>query len=394
MSTRRRLAVSLVAAAAAASAVPLLVGSNASSAPAPAQCPSQPSYFNTIPTPVGPPATVSGLEGGGGPAVGVAALGSDRKLYYVESDISEDPLPSSALACLGGLATDAPAVALGADDSRAFFVRAANGTIYQRYVTVDYSSTGAFTPVNNAATTSGPAAVQTANGQWHLFVRGLNGALYHGFRQTSSLSSWRFESLGGQIVGQPAAIVDGTRILVAATTPGGAIYTIRGTNFAWGPWAKVVAPIAGNNPTQVKTNTPPSLVRNPFTAQITMYAAHVNQGLFAITKQANTAFSGFWVRIDTLLPSDARIAAATDGDNSIVYARFLDRPSGQYVLAYTQFRESEGEWSDYFLAPYACYNCAPDLSTVDAEVSSKSAKNSPGKGKLAEQPRTKRVLGG
>jgi hypothetical protein len=395
MSTRRRLAVSLVAVAAAASAVPLLVGSTASSAPAPAQCPSTPSYGYTIPTPVGAPATVSGLDSGDGPVVGVSALGSDKKLYYVESDISEDPLLVSQLACLGGQATDAPAIALGLDDSRAFFVRAASGTIYQRYVTSNYSSIGAFTPVNNAATTSGPAAVQTADGQWHLFVRGLNGALYHGFRQTSGLSSWRFESLGGRITGQPAAIVDGTRILVAATTPSGSIYTRRGTNFVWGPWAKVVAPIAGNSPTQVKTYTPPSLVRNPFTGQITMYAAHVNQGLFAITKAANTAFSGSWVRIDTLLPAHARIAAATDGDNSIVYARFLDRSSGRYVLAYTQFLDSAGEWSDYFIAPYACYNCAPaDIASSTAEVSGRSAKNSPGKGRLAEQPKTRTVLGG
>ena len=322
-------------------------------------------------------------------------LGADRKLYYVESDISTDPLNVSQLACLGGLATDAPAVALALDDSRGFFVRAANGTIYQRYVTSDYSSIGAFTRVNNAATTSGPAALQTADGQWHLFVRGLNGALYHGFRQTSGLSSWRFESLGGQITGQPAAVVDGTRILVAATTPVGSIYTIRGTNLAWGPWTKVVAPIAGNSPTQVKTHTPPSLVRNPFTAQITMYAAHVNQGLFAITKAANTAFSGSWVRIDTLLPSGARIAAATDGTNSIVYARFLDRASGKYVLAYTQFLDSAGDWSDYFLAPYACYNCAPfAVASSGAEVSGRSARNSPGKGQLAEQPKTKSVLGG
>lgn len=398
MSTRRRLAVSLVAAAAAASAVPLLVGSNASSAPAPAQCPSTPSYDYTIPTPVGPPATVSVQDGLDGPVVGLAALGSDRKTYYYESDISTDEVLVSPLACLGGGATDAPAVVASQDGGRAFFVRAPNGTLYQRYVTTNYSSIGAWTPVNNAATTHGPAAVQTADGQYHLFVRGTNGALYHGFRQSSSLSSWRFENLGGQITGSPVAIVDGSRILVAATTPGGSIYTIRGTNFAFGPWTKVVSQVAGSNPTQVKTNTPPSLVRNSETGRITMYAAHVTYGLFAISKSANTAFSGFWFRIDTLLPSDARIAAATDGSNSIVYARFLDRPSGQYVLAYTQFVDSVGEWSDYFLAPYSCYNCAPfgvDVTAAKAQgKAGKSAKGSPGKGLVTEMPKTKVVLGG
>ena len=63
----------------------------------------------------------------------------------------------------------------------------------------------------------------------------------------------------------------------------------------------------------------------------------MNYGLFAISKSVNTGFTGRWSRIDTVLPSDARIAAATDGNNSIVYARFLDRPSNKYVLAYTQF---------------------------------------------------------
>ena len=190
-------------------------------------------------------------------------------------------------------------------------------------------------------------------------MRGTNGSLYHGFRQTSGLSSWRFENLGGQITGSPVAIVDGPRMLVAATTPGGSIYTIRGNNFAWGPWTKVVSQVNGNIPTQVKTHTPPSLVQNRYTGRITMYAAHVNYGLFAISKSVNVAFSGRWTRLDTLLPSDARIAAATNGPDSIVYARFLDRPSGQYVLAYTQFVDAIGEWSDYFLAPYACFNCAP-----------------------------------
>ena len=56
-----------------------------------------------------------------------------------------------------------------------------------------------------------------------------------------------------------------------------------------------------------------------------------------------------------------------------------------------------GEWSDYFLAPYACYNCAPfGVDPTDATVTTKSAKskNSPGKGLLVELPKTKKVLGG
>jgi hypothetical protein len=381
----------LVAAAAVAGAVPLFVGSGTSgAAPAPAGCPSNPSYDYTIPTPVGPPNATSLSEGG----VGYAALGADKKLYYVESSIEGDPLSVSPLACLGGQAMDSPAVIESLDGTNAFFVTAPNGTIYQRYTTTgNYSSLGAFTPVNNAATTNGPAAVQTPDGQYHLFVRGTNGALYHGFRQTSSLSSWRFESLGGQIVGPVSAIVDGNRVLVAATTPGGGIYTIRGTNFAWGPWTRIVNQIAGNSPTQVMTKTPPSLVRDQESGAITMYAANQNVGLFRITKAANAGFTGaLWVRIDSVLPADARISAATDGTNSIVYARFLDRPSNQILTAYTQFTPGDG-WSDYFLAPYTCFNCAPFGVDTTAKSASAKTKLSPGAGTMSKMPKTAKVLG-
>jgi hypothetical protein len=392
MSTRRRLAVSLVAAAAVAGAVPLFVGSGTSgAAPAPAGCPSNPSYDYTIPTPVGPPSTASLSSGN----VGFAALGSDKKLYYYESTIDGDPLSVSPLACLGGQAKDSPAVVESQDGTNAFFVTAANGTMYQRYTTTgNYSSLGAFTPVNNATTTNGPAAVQTPDGQYHLFVRGTNGALYHGFKQTASNSSWRFESLGGQIVGPVSAIVDGSRILVAATTSTGSIYTIRGTNFAWGPFTKVVNQVAGNSPTQVLTKTPPSLVRNPDTGAITMYAAHQNFGLFAISKAANAGFTGsLWFRIDSLLPADARISAATDGTNSIVFARFLDKPSGQTLTAYTQFTAATNSWSDYFLAPYTCFNCAPFGVDTTAKAASAKDKLSPGAGKMSKMPKTTKVLG-
>ncbi|HST67469.1 MAG TPA: hypothetical protein VLM05_20015, partial [Mycobacteriales bacterium] len=378
------------AAAAAAGAIPLFVGSGTSgAAPAPAGCPSNPSFDFTIPTPVGPPTTTALSEGG----VGYAALGADKKLYYVESSITGDPLVVSPLACLGGQAKDSPAVVQSLDGTPAFFVTAPNGTIYQRYTTTgNFSSLGAFTPVNNATTTNGPAAVQTADGQYHLFVRGTNGALYHGFRQTSSLSSWRFESLGGQIVGPVSAIVDGSRVLVAAATSTGSIYTITGSNFAWGPWTKVVNQVAGNSPTQVLTKTPPSLVRDPESGAITMYAVHQNFGLFAISKPAAAGFTGnLWFRIDSLLPSDARIAAATDGTNSIVYARFLDRPSGQTLTAYTQFTGSS--WSSYFLAPYTCFNCNPVGVDTTAKSASAKTKLSPGAGKMSQMPKTKKVLG-
>jgi hypothetical protein len=404
MSTRRRLAVSLVAAVAVAGAVPLFVGAGTSSAaPAPAGCPSTPSYDFTIPTAVGAPTAIS-LTGDDFASTGYTALGADKKLYYVEANIDGDPLSVSQLACLGGQAKDGPGLAEGLDGTRAFFVTAANGTIYQRYVTSNYSSLGAFTPVNNATTTNGPAAVVDADGQYHLFVRGTNGSLYHGFRQGGG---WRFENLGGQITGSPTAIMDGggvlgfpravgggSRILVAVTAPTGSIYTITGSNFAWGPWTKIVNQVNGNSPRQIMTKTTPALTRNQNTGAITMYAANSTFGLFAISKAATTGFTGSrWFRLDSVLPADARIAAATDGQNSIVYARFMDRPSGQTITAYTQFLVGSGGWSDYSLAPFTCFNCAPFGVDTTAASTTRAGRLGPGHGLMSVMPSTRKVLG-
>ena len=396
MSTRRRLAVSLVAAAAAAGAVPLFVGTGSSSAaPAPAQCPSNPSYDYTIPTPVGPPAAAS-LGEDDFAQVGYTALGADKKLYYVESFIDGDPLTVSPLACLGGQATGTPGIAIGQDGTRAFFVRASTGKLYQRYVTTNYSSLGNYTALNAGASTDGPAAVQTPDGQYHLFVRGNDGALHHGYRTTTSPTSWRFERIGGAIVGTPSVVVDGSRVLVAAVGTNGAIYTVRGGTAAWGPFTKVVNRVNGTSNTQIATRNAPALVADPDTGAITMYAASSTFGLFAISKAANASFTNaLWYRLDSVLPPNAYIAAATNGSDSIVYARFTDNSSGQTITAYTQYLDSTGVWSDYFLAPYTCFNCAP--FGVDTSAKTKaglaSAKLSPGQGQVKKMPATKTVLG-
>jgi Repeat of unknown function (DUF346) len=391
----------MVAAAAGAATVPLFVGSGTSgAAPAPAGCPTLPSFFNTIPTPAGPPAATS--FDADTDLIAYSALGSDKKLYFYEQDAATtDNTAVSPLFCFGGQATDSPGLVTNSEDeSIAVFVRAASGTIYQRYVTGDVSSQGAFAPVNNAATTNGPAAL-FFGGTYHLFVRGTNGALYHGFRQTTSGSSWRFEKLGGAILGSPTAAIDGGRMLVAATGTNGSVYTIRGTNFAWGPFTRLPNQLAGSNPTQIMTNTSPSLVLRP-DGEVSLFVANRTFGLFEITKPAGTNFvSREWQRIDSVLPADARIAAAVDaGDDTIVYARFLDRSSGQTLTAYTQHFAGTGEdeWTDYVLAPYTCFNCAPFAASSSAaapRAGTSAGVNTvtPDKVKLVPMPDTKRVLG-
>lgn len=363
MSTRRRLAVSLVAAAAAAGAVPLFVGSPASSANGVPQCPSEPVYSATIPTPAGPPAVASLSSG----TVGVATIGSDKKFYYNEQLISEAPPLVSPLACLGGQATDNPAVVEFGDGERALFVHVADGRIYQKYLSDDYTTLGEpWTQVNNAASTNGPAAVYGPDGTFHLFVRGTNGALYAGFLQ--STGSWRWENLGGQIIGSPTAVVDGNDILVAATTSSGYVYTRRGKQFAWGPYTKVTVPIAGTGGVPMTTKTSPSMTTGNVTGRVDLFVVSPGYGVVATSQPGNAQFTDA-VRIDRQpLPFDARIAAGEDGDgNVIVYATFLDRAAGQRLFAYTQYLAGASSWTDYHLAPYGCAACAPDLFPIAAK---------------------------
>ena len=91
---------------------------------------------------------------------------------------------------------------------------------------------------------------------------------------------------------------------------------------------------------------------------------------------------------------------ATTGPDSIVYAQFLDRPSGQIITAYTQFNGQQAingaavnAWSDYFLAPYTCYNCAPFGVDTTTKAASAKTKLAPGGGTLSNMPKTKKVLG-
>ncbi len=400
----------MVTAAVVAATVPLFVGSGTSgAAPAPAGCPTLPSFFNTIPTAAGPPTALT--FPGETDLVGYSALGADRKLYFYEQDATTtDNTAVSPLFCFGGQATDNPGLVVDDEDSTlALFVRAPNGVLYQRYITGDVSSLGAFTPVNSAVTTNGPAAL-FFGGTYHLFVRGTNGALYHGFRQTGSASSWRFEKLGGAIVGPPTAVVDGNRVLVAATGTNGSVYTIRGTTFAWGPFTRLPNQVAGNSPTQVTTNTSPSLAVHT-DGSVSLFVVSRSVGLFMITKPAEANFvSQQWQRVDSLLPAAARISAAVvgtenaladDTDNTIVYARFLDRPSGQTLTAYTQHFAGTpaGQWTDYVLAPYTCANCAPFDATLfgplatSADTSTGTRTVAPNRVRLVPMPHTKKVLG-
>lgn len=360
MSTRRRLAVSLVAAAAAAGAVPLLVGSPASSANGVPACPAGPGYDNTIPTPAGPPAAVSLSNG----TVAFAALGADRKFYYAEQYIGETPPLVSALACLGGQATDVPAVVETGDVSRAVFVHVADGRIYQRYVDGDFRTIASpWTQVNNVASTNGPAAVLGPDGLLHLFVRGTNGALYHGLRQGGGV--WRWENLGGAIIGSPTAIVDGNDILVAAATSSGYVYARRGRQFAWGPYTKIVIPVSGTGGVPMTTKTSPTFTSGNVTGRVDLFVVSPQYGVVMTSQPGNAQFTAA-VRIDRQpLPFDARIAAGEDGGgNMILYASLLDRAAGQRMTVYTQFLSGASRWTDYHLAPYACYSCAPDAFPV------------------------------
>ena len=156
---------------------------------APVGCPTTPSFDYTMPTPTGPPAATSLPDG----RVAYSALGSDGRYYLVATDIIGDPPAVGPLECIGGTATDNPAVAAGTSFA-ALFVRTADNGLWQRTLTGSGGGSWSRLPIGGASA-NGPAAVVTAGNVVHLVVRGTNGAVYHATRRGSTWTAW--ESLGG-----------------------------------------------------------------------------------------------------------------------------------------------------------------------------------------------------
>jgi PKD repeat protein len=300
-----------------------------------AGCPATPSFEFTIPTPSGPPAATS-LPGG---RIAFATLGSDGGYYLVATDIASDVLAAGPLECLGGIATDNPAVAAGSSFA-ALFVRTADNRLWQRTLTGTSAGAWAQLPIGGSST-NGPAAVVTAGDVVHLVVRGTNGSVYHAARRAGSWSSW--ENLGGGIYGTPAVAVNpggGIAIFVRGTNNG--IYARYGDTGSWGAWTRLPG----------DTTSSPTATSGYRPGQLQLFVAGSYGGLYQKVL-TNGVWSG-WFRLDTTLPATARLAATATSGRVIVYA------SSAGATSYKQYL---GRWVGYNPAPYTCATCLPAATT-------------------------------
>ena len=294
-------------------------------------CPASPSFDYTIPTPSGPPAATSLPDG----RVAYATLGPDGSYYLAATDISGDPPAVGPLECLGGTATDNPAVAAGTSFT-ALFARTGDNALWQR--TLTSAGTGSWSPLPMGGTSAnGPGAVVTAGDVVHLVVRGTNGSVYHATRRGTTWSGW--EGLGGGVLGTPAvAPRPGGGIAVFARGTDNGIWAKYGDTGSWTGWSRIPG----------ATATSPTVAWGYTAGRLDLFVAGTGGGLFQNGLVGGT-WSG-WFHLDSTLPASARIAAAARTGRVIVYA------SANGATTYKQY---VGRWVGYFPAPYTCTGCLP-----------------------------------
>ena len=300
-------------------------------APVPAGCPATPSHAYTIPAPTGPPAATP-LPGGG---IAFSTLGSDRQTYLAATDIAGDPVAVGPLQCLGGIATDAPAVAAGSSFA-ALFVRAADSSIWQR--TLSGGGQGAWTALPiGGFTTDGPSAVVTADDAVHLVVRGTDGGVWHATRRGTAWSPW--ENLGGRIYGTPAvAVHPGGGIAVVVRGTDDSLWLKRGVTGWWTGWE----PLGG------RTTSSPTVASGFSPGHLQLFVAGTLGGLYQ-GDLWNGVWGG-WYQLDASLPATARLAAAATTGRVIVYAS---------AGGSTTYQHYADRWVGYQPAPYTCVTCVP-----------------------------------
>jgi hypothetical protein len=251
------------------------------------------------------------------------------------TDITGDPVAMGPLQCLGGIATDNPAVAAGSSFA-ALFVRAGDNSIWQRTLTGSSQGAWAALPIGGF-TPDGPSAVVTAGDVVHLVVRGTDGGVWHATRRGTTWSAW--ENLGGVINGTPAVAVHpegGIAVVVRGADNG--IWMKRGDTGWWTGWA----PLGG------RTLSSPTVAWGFSPGHLQLFVAGTLGGLYQGDIWNGTW--GGWFQLDASLPATARLAAAATSGRVIVYA--ADGGS-------TTYRQYVDRWVGYNPAPYTCVTCLP-----------------------------------
>jgi hypothetical protein len=344
MKLSRRRPVAVLAAgiaAAAATVASLLVGSPAGAVPG---CVTPPDFDHSIAAPIGGPAAAP-TQGG---TIFYSTIGGDGKTYFVDTDIQQPGLAVAPLECFGGGAVDTPAVTEWGL-SRALYVLAPNGRIYQTSVKNGTSTQAPWTQIPGAPAGGGAPVVthSPVGGPIQMFVRGSDNQLYHasrGPREGDPWSAW--ESLGGGLTGLAAAgpVAGGTVVVVRA--PNGVLYQKSGRTGAWGPWIKLTG----------TTSASPTIAAGFGNGRLDLFVTGTAGGLYQATATLGSTKFGAFRKVDVDLPVGAKLAAAGKSGRMIVYATVQD--GADTVVGYDQYYPGLG-WSGFDLAPYTCDDCLP-----------------------------------
>jgi hypothetical protein len=246
------------------------------------------------------------------------------------------------LECLGGTATDNPAVAAGTSFV-ALFARTADNRLWQRTLTAGGTCAWSTLPIGGASP-NGPSAVVTAGDVVHLVVRGTNGAVFHATRRGTIWSAW--ENLGGGTMGTPAvAVWPGGKIAIFVRGTNNVMYVKYGNTGSWTRWYGMAG----------ATLSSPTVASGYRVGRLDVFVVGTAGGLFQ-KAFANGAWTS-WVHVDSTLPASARIAAAARSSRVIVYA------SAGGAATYKQFY---GKWVGYYPSPYTCATCLPRARSTRA----------------------------
>ncbi|MCI2420613.1 glycoside hydrolase family 27 protein [Saccharopolyspora sp. K220] len=134
---------------------------------------------------------------------------------------------------LGGTLTDSPSVAFTSPDSWTLFARGADGEVWAREQTGEWTSVGA---PDDKAIYGRPGAAVDASGT-HIAVRTPDDSIW--VRSKDNSGTWSpWSSIGGTVSGSPTLVANDGRISLLARANDYTLWQIDRTNGAWSGWFK------------------------------------------------------------------------------------------------------------------------------------------------------------
>jgi peptidoglycan/xylan/chitin deacetylase (PgdA/CDA1 family) len=159
----------------------------------------------------------------------------------------------------------------------------------------------------NQAATSAVALVADPGGFDHAFYRGQDGAVYV---RTFRDGVWSAQtSIGGKIVGAPAAALAGATLVVAARGTDGALLLRTRTQGTWGPWQNLGGVLAAA----------PAVIGDP-SGRVDVFIRGVNNQIYTRTRPFGGSWSG-WASIGSGVASGPAAVRVGAGGIEVYVAR-------------------------------------------------------------------------